>query len=198
LTGPSSHGFVEPNWNAPLDAQKMLFAIAESATIAGMFLEPIAKEARRRGVTLATVRDRYVAFRFYPLREHVRLLIEACARFYPDRPLRLALRSLGRAAPAALLTSTLGRASVGSAQGTLAIIDAMAKSYPVNLPGSNVTVLEQSKSDCIVRMQGVPYFLDSHHVGAFEGVLRYAGIKDGAVLLRARSPSDADLLCRWG
>jgi uncharacterized protein (TIGR02265 family) len=125
-------------------------------------------------------------------------LIEACAQFYPDRPIRLSMRSLGRAAPAALLTSTLGRASVGSAQGTLAIIEAMTKSYPVNLPGSNVVLLEQSKRDCIVRMQGVPYFLDSHHVGVFEGVLRYAGIKDGSVLLRARSRSDADLLCRWG
>jgi uncharacterized protein (TIGR02265 family) len=197
LTGSSRHGFVEPNWTAPLDGQKVLLSIPESATITGMFLEPLAKEARRKQVKLPSARDRYVAFRFYPLREHVRLLIEACALFYPDRPFRLALRSLGRAAPAALLTSTLGRASVGSAQGTMAIIEAMAKSYPVNLPGSNVLLLEHSRRECIVRMQGVPYFLDSHHVGAFEGVLRYAGVSAGPVLLHARSPSDADILCRW-
>jgi uncharacterized protein (TIGR02265 family) len=176
LTGSLRHEFVEPNWQAPLDPQKILLAISESATITGMFLEPIVKEARRHRIALPSARDRYVAFRFYPVREHVRLLAEACALFYPDRPVRLALRSLGRAAPAALLTSTLGRASVGSAQGTQAIIEAMAKSYSVNLPGSNVTLLEHSKSDCIVRMQGVPYFLDSHHVGVFEGVLRYAGV----------------------
>lgn len=197
MTRPALHEFAEPNWQAPLDPQKALLAIAETATITGMFLEPIAKEARRRRIALPSARERYVAFRFYPLREHVRLLIEACAEFYPDRPLRLAMRSLGRAAPAALLTSTLGRASVGSAQGTLAIIEAMAKSYAVNLPGSNVVLLEPSKHDCIVRLSGVPYFLDSHQVGVFEGVLRYAGIKDGSVLLRSHSSTDADLLCRW-
>lgn len=197
MTGSSRHEFVEPNWSVPLDGQKVLLSIPESATIAGMFLEPIAKEARRKQVKLPSARDRYVAFRFYPLREHVRLLLEACALFYPDRPLRLALRSLGRAAPAALLTSTLGRASVGSAQGTLAIIEAMAKSYPVNLPGSNVVLLHQTKGECIVRMQGVTYFLDSHHVGVFEGVLRYAGVSAESVLLHARSVSDADILCRW-
>jgi uncharacterized protein (TIGR02265 family) len=197
LPGSSLNDFVEPNWTAPLDPQKVLQAIPESATITGMFLEPITKEARRKQIKLPSARDRYVAFRFYPLREHVRLLVEACAQFYPDRPLRFALRSLGRAAPAALLTSTLGRASVGSAQGTLAIIDAMAKSYAVNLPGANVALLEQSKRQCIVRMQGVNYFLDSHHVGVFEGVLRYAGVTEATVLLRARSASDADVLCRW-
>lgn len=191
------HEFTEPNWAAPLDAQKVLLAVPEGATISGMFLEPIAKEARRRRVALPSVRERYVAFRFYPLREHVNLLIEAAARFYPDRPLRLALRSLGRAAPAALLTSTLGRASVGAAQGTLAILEAMAKSYPVNLPGCTVSLLETEAHACIVRMQGICYFLDSHHVGALEGALRYAGVKDGSVRVRARSSSDADLLCRW-
>jgi uncharacterized protein (TIGR02265 family) len=198
VTRPALKEFIEPSWKAPLDPQKTLLAIPESATIAGMFLEPIAKEARRLRIALTAARERYVAFRFYPVREHVRLLVEASGKFYPDRPLRLALRSLGRAAPAALLTSTLGRASVGSAQGTMAIIEAMAKSYAINLPGSSVSVLEPTKHDCIVRMQGVPYFLDSHHVGVFEGVLRYAGVKEGSVLLRAHSPIDAELWCRWG
>lgn len=198
MSGLSRYEFGEPAWNAPLDAQKVLLAIPEAATIAGMFLEPLIKEARRHRIALPSARERYVAFRFYPLREHVRLLIEACGLLYPDRPIRLALRSLGRAAPAALLTSTLGRASIGVAEGTLSIIEAMAKSYAINLPGSEVALLERGPHECIVRMQGVPFFLDSHHVGAFEGVLRYAGVKDGSVLLRVRSPNDADLLCRWG
>jgi uncharacterized protein (TIGR02265 family) len=188
--------FVEPNWRAPLDAAKALSIIGEQRTISGMFLESAAREARRVNKPLPSARERYVAFRFYPLREHATLMLEGCPLFYPDRPLREALRKMGRAAPAALLTSTLGRASVGVAQGTLAILDAMAKSYAVNVPGSEVKVVDAAAHHCLLQIRSLPYFLDCHHVGAFEGVLRYAGV-EGQVRVHMLSPQDADFLVTW-
>lgn len=201
LQGPSHvqaapKSFDEPDWQSPIDLAKTLASIPEARTISGMFLEPCVREARRFGKQLPSARERYVAFRFYPVREHVQLLVEACAMFYPSMPTRAALRKLGRAAPAALLTSTLGRATVGVAQGTLSIMDAMAKSYSVNLPGAEVTIMDAAANHCVVRMRSVPYFVDSHHVGAFEGVLRYAGV-EGEVRLRLISSGDADLFCSW-
>jgi hypothetical protein len=47
-----------------------------------------------------------------------------------------------------------------------------------------------------VRLDKVPYFLDSHHVGTFEGVLRFAGVQ-GTVRIASRSATSADLLLTW-
>lgn len=189
--------FVEPPWHAPLDAEAAIREVPETATISGMFLAPLVLEAKRRGKALPSARDRYVPFTFYPLREHCRLLVETCALFYRDRPLRAALRKLGRGAPKALVESTLGKVVLGSAQGVDQIVSAMAKAYPLNARPSRVEVLEVRSRRAVVRLEEVHYFLDSHHVGAFEGVLKFAGV-EGRVLIASRSSSSADLLLEWG
>lgn len=188
--------FHEPPWSAPLDVAATVAAIPEGATISGMFIAPLAQEAKRRGVTLRAARDRYVPFSFYPLREHAAVLVETCERLYPDRPLRQALRKLGRGAPKALVASTLGKVVLGSVQGVHDVVTAMAKAYPLNARPSSVTVLSSGPGRAVVRLEEIHYFLDSHHVGTFEGVLKYAGVQ-GRVLLAMRSPSAADLLLEW-
>jgi hypothetical protein len=196
VTRPSLQDFVEPNWHAPLDVQKTLLAIPESATITGMFLEPTAREARKRGKPLPSAREKYSTFKFYPLREHVQLLIEACSVYYPGRPARIAMRKLGRETPGALLTSTFGKTGLGSAQSTHDMIDALAKSYGIAMPGSSAVAVEMGPKSTMVRMQAVQYFVDSHHVGVFEGVMHYAGV-NGEIKLRSHGPNEADLLCTW-
>ena len=188
--------FVEPPWDAPFDEQAELAAIPESCTISGMFLAPLAVEARRRGITLPSARDRYVSFKFYPLVEHARLLLETCAQIYPDRSRRQALRKLGRGAPQALVSTTLGRVVLGSVEGVASVVEAMAKAYPLNARPSKVTVLESMRGRSIVRLEDIHYFLDSHHVGTFEGVLKYARVR-GRVRIAMRSRSAADLLLEW-
>ena len=188
--------FFEPDWRAPLDAARALQSVPEAATISGMFLAPLAGEALKHGKSLPSARDRYLPFRFYPLREHVSLMLEACQVLFPGRPVRLSLRKLGRGAPAALLTSTLGRAGMGAAQGIHDITQAMAKAYAINVPGCQVSVVDASSKHCIVQARKLPYFVDCHHVGAFEGVLRYAGV-EGDVRVRTLGMDQADYLCSW-
>lgn len=192
----STTRFVEPPWHSPLIAEEVIREIPETATISGMFLAPLVLEAKRRGITLPSARDRYVPFNFYPLREHCRLLVETCERLYRDRPLRQGLRKLGRGAPAALVASTLGKVVLGSAEGVDQIVTAMAKAYPLNARPSRVMVLETKSNRAIVRLEDVLYFLDSHHVGAFEGVLNFAGVT-GRVLIASRTKTSADLLLEW-
>jgi uncharacterized protein (TIGR02265 family) len=187
---------VDPPWSAPLDAATVLRAVPETATVAGLFLEPLAEAARREGKPLPSARDRYTPFRFYPLREHASLLIEACARLYPNLPLRQALRKLGRGAPQALLTSTLGKVVLASAVGPDEIIAAMVKAYPINVRPSRLQIVELAAGRAIVRVEEMHYFLDSHHIGAFEGVISYAG-RRGTVKICSYSPVSADLLCTW-
>lgn len=170
--------------------------VPEFATISGMFLAPLAEASRSAGVCLPSARGRYVPFRFYPLREHVALLVETCQRTYAQTPLRLALRKLGRGAPRALLTSMLGKVLLGSAEGTHAVLRAMVNAYPVNLRPCNAKLVEAGDRYAIVHLQDVHYFLDSHHVGAFEAALRYAGV-EGRVRVHGMTETEAEFLCEW-
>jgi uncharacterized protein (TIGR02265 family) len=188
--------FVEPPWSAPLDVERTIAAQPADVKISGMFLLAIVGGAKARGVVLPSARERYVAFNFYPVTDHARLLVEAAQRFFPDRPIRQALRSLGRAAPDAFLSSTLGKVTLGSTEGVHAAIAAMANAYELNLRPCRVGMTTSGPSWAVVRLEKVPYFLDSHHVGTFEGTLRYAGVK-GAVLVAVRGPASADLLITW-
>jgi uncharacterized protein (TIGR02265 family) len=191
-----AEGFVEPDWGARLDPEVVLRAIPDAATVAGMFPGAVQAAAKDAGVELPSARERYVPFQFYPTREHARLLVEASAAFYPDKPLRQALRKLGRAAPDALLSSTVGRVTLGSTATVLGAIEAMCNTYPVNVRPSEVSIVESSDSHCVISMRHVHFFLDPHHLGVFEGTLRYAG-KRGQVMLRTHGPNSAELLCLW-
>jgi uncharacterized protein (TIGR02265 family) len=196
MTSEREDRFVEPPWDAPFDEQAELAAIPESCTISGMFLAPLAAEATRRGLALPSARERYVSFKFYPLVEHARLLLETCARIYPDRSRRQALRKLGRGAPQALVSSTLGRVVLGSVEGVSSVVAAMAKAYPLNARPSKVTVVESMPGRSVVRLEDIHYFLDSHHVGTFEGVLKFARVR-GRVRIAMRSHCSADFLLEW-
>jgi uncharacterized protein (TIGR02265 family) len=188
--------FVEPPWHLPLDVELSLEAIPHSATISGMFVAPLIAEAKRRGMTLPSARDRYLPFGFYPLREHARLLVEICTQGFRQLPLRQALRKLGRGAPAALMSSTLGKVMLGSVESTPDIIVAMARAFPLNARPSRVTVPMLERGRAIVRMEEVHHFLDCHQVGVFEGALKFAGTP-GSVLIDVRGPAAADLLLTW-
>jgi uncharacterized protein (TIGR02265 family) len=194
--GTTGVPFAEPNWDAPLDADAAIARIPETATISGMFPSALAIEARRRGFALPSARAKYVAFSFYPLREHARLLVETSHRFYPKMPLRLALRRLGMHAPKAMAGSTLGRVMFGTVSGVQEMITAMAKAYPINTRPAQVTVSATGPGYAIIKMQEIFHFLDCHHVGAFEGVLKHVGV-DGRVLISARGYAAADLMVEW-
>jgi uncharacterized protein (TIGR02265 family) len=116
-TSSDGRPFVEPPWDAALDATRAIAAVPTDATISGMFFAALVAGAKARNVSLPSARERYTPFHFYPVADLSRLLVEASDRFFPGRPLRQALRTLGRAGPAALLSSTLGKVTLGSTEG---------------------------------------------------------------------------------
>lgn len=187
--------FLAPPWEHPLDVERALAQIPESATISGMFYLALMEGAKRRQVELRFAQPRYLPFRFYSLREFGTLLVQACPLFYPGLSLRHGLRRSGRVGPAALLKSTLGKVTLGAAAGVHEVVTAFAKTYNLNVKPSRCEVEGQDEQSMVLRLD-VPYFLDSHHVGAFEGALEHAGVK-GEVLIARRSDTSADLLLRW-
>jgi uncharacterized protein (TIGR02265 family) len=188
--------FVEPPWRSPLDPDQALHYIPQDAEISGMFIAPLLTELKRCNASIIPPRKRYVSFQFYPLREHAQLLIEIAERMFIDRPLRQALRKMGRAAPASFISSTLGKVVLGSSQGVHGAVEALAKAYGLNMRPGSASIVESQPNRIVVRLEEVHYFLDCHHVGAFEGAMNHAGVR-GRVLIDPLSRSSADLLLQW-
>lgn len=157
---------------------------------------PMLAEVKRRGVTRAPPRERYVAFNQYPLREHARVLVDTSGDLFPDRTLRQGLRKLGRGAPTAFGASTLGKVTLGSALGVQSIVEAFAKGYELNMQPGRAVVVECAARRIVVSLDDVHYFIDSHHIGAFEGALAHAGVR-GSVKIAPRGSTAADLLLEW-
>jgi uncharacterized protein (TIGR02265 family) len=193
---PTSSVFVEPPWGRPLDPMPVLNAVPATSTIAGMFFLAALEGAKRRGVMLSPARDRYLRFGFYPLGEFAPLLVEAARKFYPERSLREALRAIGHVAPIAFSSSVLGKVTLGAAEGVHAAISAIASTYAINVPGSRCDILETSPHGAILGLRDVHHFLDSHHVGVFEGTLQYARVS-GRVRIASHSATSADLSLEW-
>jgi uncharacterized protein (TIGR02265 family) len=188
--------FSEPPWAAPLDAGRVIAAISRDASIAGMFFLAVLSGAKRRGVGLTSPRDRYLPFGFYPLTEFAPLLVSAAERFYPDRSLRQGLRTIGASAPAAFATSVLGKVTLNSAEDVHSVVTAIATTYAINIPTSRCTIVESSSRMMVLALEGIQHFLDSHHVGVFEGTLRHAGVS-GQVRIRSYGRTKAELLLEW-
>jgi uncharacterized protein (TIGR02265 family) len=189
--------FVEPPWTAELAIEELIASIPRNATMAGMFFMAMVEGAKRRGIKLTSIETRrYVQFSFYPLADFARLLVEAGQRFYPDRSLRQALRTIGTVAPKALIASTLGKVTLGSAEGVHAAVAAMAATYGINVRPSACTVLESGPEWLLLSLDQIHYFLDTHHVGVFEGTMRHAGV-EGRVRIASRSRTSAELVLDW-
>lgn len=186
----------EPPWNAPLDDKALLRAVPADATMTGMFLEAVASVARDKGQSPPSARERYTPFRAYPLREHCVLLLEVAKLAFPLSTTREALRRLGRGAPNVLERSTVGKVVFGSANGALAMLRAMARSYALHMRPGRIEVEEVGEKTAIVHLSEIHNFLDSHNVGVFEGTLKHAGVR-GTVKIRSYSRIAADLLCEW-
>jgi uncharacterized protein (TIGR02265 family) len=188
--------FVDPPWNEPLDAEAAVLAVPEDALVRGFMTIPMIAEAKKLGMSWQPPRARYIPFNFYPLREHVQMLVWHCTALFPDLSLREALRKLGRGAPNALLGSTVGKVTMGSAEGVRDIVTAFTKAYELSLQPCSTEIIRDGRRHIIVSLASVPYFLDCHHVGAFEGAMKRAGVR-GTVAINVLSNAAAHFLLEW-
>ncbi len=122
--------------------------------------------------------------------------LPAAQALYANVPLREGLRRLGRGAPQVLMRSTVGRVVLGSVEGPVPTIEAMARSYALHMRPSTLVVEKHGAYGVIIHLSDIHNFLDSHNVGVFEGVLRHAGV-EGKVRVCSFSRTNADFLCEW-
>jgi uncharacterized protein (TIGR02265 family) len=188
--------FREPAWQAPLDANAVIQTIPRTCTLSGMFFESLAGELRKRGLSVRGSEEPYLHFRFYPLRDFARMLVDAAPLLHPKLSLRQGLRKLGRAAPTTLLASTVGRVVLASAEGVQEVLSTLSRTYPINMRPGTAELVDRTPTSMIIRLSEVHHFLDSHHVGILEGTMRHAGVR-GSVRIRPLAPGAMDFLCSW-
>lgn len=188
--------FREPPWQAALDVPRALSLITADSSIAGMFFLGMLEGAKRRGVSLSGTRERYLPFHFYPVAEFAPLLVAAAGLFHPKLSLRQGLRAIGAAGPAVLAKTVLGKVTLGSAIGVHAMIEAVANTYSANIRPCRGAVTHKVERACVVSLDNVQHFLDSHHVGVFEGTMTHAGV-NGRVRIASKSEFAAELLLEW-
>ena len=123
-------------------------------------------------------------------------MTEVAQNAMPKLSMREALRRLGRGAAGTLVQSLIGRVVFGTAEGTLEMLRALAKSYVLHMRPGSVEVVPLEAGRAVVRLADIYNFLDSHNVGVFEGLFRHAKVT-GRVRIASYSPTEADFLCEW-
>ena len=188
--------FVAPDWSEPLDVAAYLASTPRTARIKGMFPAAVADSARSRGLTLPSARERYLPFSDVPVAEFASLLVEAAQSFFPNAPLRIGLRDLGRSAFPVLIQTMVGRVVLSTAADMPSALQAGTKAYVVALPTCRVEILELSEKRAVIMLKNVYYFLDSHHVGVFEGLAKSIGLRV-TTRVRMRGKFDGDFELTW-
>jgi serine/threonine-protein kinase len=188
--------FRDPPWDAPLDVEACIARIPPGATMKGLFTSDLVAETLRRGHPLSVSRPRYLPFADYPLVEHARILVESAHAFFPDMSMRQALRRLGRRAHYSFLRSLVGKVLWARVDGVLDGLDVATRAYTLSSPTSQACLEETGPGRARVRLDGVHHFLDCHHIGVFEGVLRACGA-EGTVCVREDRPGSGELLLEW-
>lgn len=190
--------FSTPDWNEPLDIEFVIDTCPEEAMMRGMYTLPVCKLAGKMTGGQHFGRDRYIAFKFYPMREHIRVIHDCAAAAYPDLPIRLALRNLSSLAIPTLQKSLVGRTlltlSGGTTQAALKILE---KAFLQARNLGSVKMRDYEEGRAIFELRDVWDFPDSVQVGIFESAIKEA-VGESRVLTRRHSISDVDVLLEWG
>jgi uncharacterized protein (TIGR02265 family) len=190
----SASEFAEVDLQAPLDVEARIDATPLTATVKGMFIEPLARSARQSGIACE---PRYLAFREYPLRDFMRLLASCARTRHPGVPTRQAFRRLGRDAFPALTSSVAGRViftfAHGDARGALRLAP---EGYKLSLSHCSVRTRLSTREQVVLELRDVWNFPECYHVGVVEGGCMAFGPQP-RIRTRVLSPCSVDMLIRW-
>lgn len=195
--------FVAPDFTRDLDVRPYLERVPPDALCKGMFFHDVVKAVKRVSPTAVEKlvplmgRRRYVAFKDYPLREHMELTAEAVKLLYPGLPTREAMRRLGWLAYPTFAESMVGRVVFGVLGRDLdKIFEVGPKSFEVSVTRGRAVAHLMGERHWRYELTDVFGYLDTYYVGVLEGPIRHHGFTPD-VRIHATSLSDALLDVRW-
>lgn len=190
-------GFVDPDWNAPLNVSAYVARAPANSSVKGMFFACITKLATEvSGEPFG--RDHYTGFKNYPLTEWLTLLPECALAAYPRLPQRKALFELG-----AHIYTTFAMSTIGSVVMSVAGRDfrsAMrlaARAYAAVGSPTQVTIIVDEPKRAVLTLRNTPEFVDCYQIGLFAAGARHYGV-DVRTRVRNHGLCDCDLEMTWG
>jgi len=191
-----SEGFGRPDWDAPIDVDGRLEGAPSDGWVRGMFFQGLVDFVRAK-TGQPVGRERYLAFKAYPLREYIELLASLAGAAFPDVPLREGLRRLGHRAYPNLMASTIGRVLFSVAANDFGeALRLVGQVYRVVANPGRVLVAQVEPGFALLELRSMWTFADAYQVGVFEGGMK-AYRREGEVQVRVRSLSEVDLSLRW-
>lgn len=193
---PPPEGFLQPADEAPFDAEAYIRATPSENTVRGMFFNSYIAELERRGVALPEERS-YISFKLYSLRDWMRFVVPAAKSLWPELPLRGAIRRAGRFAYPTFADSIIGRVTFGVLGKDLrSILRIAGKGYTHSLDPGAAEIRELGTNHAWLILHDVFSYIDTYHVGVFEGVLQVCE-REGEVFCRRHSYGEAELFITW-
>ena len=168
--------FIATDWSAPLDLPAQIAATPADAKIRGMFFQFVL-DAIGASAAASLKTGRHLAFKHYPMREFVELVMLACAKATPDLPLRQAVRQLGHNVYPSFAATMVGTAIFAVAGRSFASIAELApRAYGVSLDPGRVQVVSLSSNHVRVALRDMWMLADCFQIGIWEGALRFCSV----------------------
>jgi uncharacterized protein (TIGR02265 family) len=189
-------GFVDPDWDAPLNVPAYVARAPANSTVKGMFFTCITKLATEVSGT-PYGRDHYTAFKSYPLTEWLTLLPECALAAYPRQPLRKALYELGAHIYTTFIGSTIGSVVMSVAgRDFRSAMRLAARAYAAVGSPTQVTIVVDDPQRAVITLRNTPEFVDCYQIGLFAAGARHYGVKV-KVRVRNHGLCDCDLEMTW-
>jgi len=164
-------------------------------TVKGMYVGGLLDtlKAHRVSCSLTAVQ----AFKDYPLRDYMELLVDSALTLYPRQTPSEGLRALGRLAIPTFAKSIVGGVLMGTVGRSWELaLKCVARGYEVSLRPGKCTVTAMSPGRTVLQLRSVWNFGTSYQVGVIEGLMEWCQIS-GLVSPTAVSRCDVDLKLEW-
>lgn len=179
------------------DLEAWISETPEHATVKGMYADAVLQALKRSGSPLPDA-QRYISFKDYPLKEFMRLALDASQTLYPQLSPAEGLTRLGHTAYSTLLGSTVGKVlfsvAVRSWEGALHLCP---KAWEISLKPATVRLLELTPHSARLEMRDVWNFTTTYQVGIFEAAMQAYGLRGTVQPELQGKRCDVDLLLQW-
>jgi uncharacterized protein (TIGR02265 family) len=137
------------------------------------------------------------AFKDYPLRDYMELLLDSALTLYPRQGAAEGLRNLGRLAIPTFANSIIGGVVMGTVGRSWDLaLKCVAKGYEVSLRPGKCLVSPLGPGHVIVQLRSVWNFGTSYQVGVIEGLMQWCHVS-GRITPTALSRCNVDLKVEW-